>query len=261
MGLFRYVGFRRARLRFKARAQSPEDWVAGPPRPRGEDRMTNQSLRSLAISLAALGLLAGPAWSARVVEVRVGNHPTFTRVVFELDAKAGYEIERREVEGGSELVVTLTAASRPRTIESRSVMVAGVEIEPSGTEAIARVRLRRAAPLVKELILTSPPRIVLDLMLPEDLAKAAAAPKAKPKSKSGPVAEAPRRGSSETAPAAPPEVAAAPKAEKPQPKAEKPNTGVTRAEPAKAEAPSEPSTAEMPKSGAPTAEAPRRPAQ
>ena len=180
--------------------------------------MTNQSLRSLAISLAALGLLGGPAWSARVVEVRVGDHPTFTRVVFELDAKAGYEIERRAVEGGGqELIVTLSAASEPRKIGSRSPMVAGVEVEPSGKDAVARVRLRRAAPLVKELILTSPPRIVLDLMLPDDLARAATAPKAK--AKTGPAtAQAP----SEPAPEKPREVAdataaARPEASKPAP--------------------------------------------
>ncbi len=142
--------------------------------------MTNQSLRSLALSLAALALVAGPAWSARVVQVRVGNHPTFTRVVFELDAKAGYAIERREVDGGQELVVTLSAASVPRKLSSGSAMVAGVEVEPSGKDAVARVRLRRAAPLVKELILASPPRIVLDFMLPDDLARAAAVRKPKP---------------------------------------------------------------------------------
>src|SRR5262245_40391585 len=141
--------------------------------------MTTPSLRSLAISLAALALVAGPTWSARVVQIRVGDHPTFTRVVFELDAKAGYQIERREVDGELELVVKLDAASKPRELSSKSPMIAGVEVEPSGDDSVARVRLRRSAPLVKEMILTNPPRIVLDLVLPDDLAKAAAAPKKK----------------------------------------------------------------------------------
>jgi hypothetical protein len=172
--------------------------------------MTNHSLRSLAISLGALALVAGPAWSARVVEVRVGNHPTFTRVVFELDAKAGYEIERREAEGGGqELVVTLSAASEPRKVGSRSVMVAGVEVEPSGRDAVARVRLRQRAGLVKELILASPPRIVLDLMLPDDLARAEA-PKPKPAPATPPKLEEPSERAAapkpiEKADAAPPE--------------------------------------------------------
>jgi hypothetical protein len=62
-----------------------------------------------------------PAWSAELVEVRVGNHPTFTRVVFEFDATTGYRIERRaEGEAENVIVVTLDAASRPRNIVSRS---------------------------------------------------------------------------------------------------------------------------------------------
>jgi hypothetical protein len=142
-------------------------------------------LGSVAIPLATLGLLAGPAWSARVVEVRVGSHPKFTRVVFELDAPAGYRIERRGAGEGQELVIVLDAASAPRKLSSRSPMVAGVELEASGTSSVARVRLRRSAPLVKELILAGPPRIVLDLVLPETTAretekKPAAAAEAKP---------------------------------------------------------------------------------
>ena len=48
-----------------------------------------------AMLVLAATMLASPAWAAQVVEVRVGNHPTYTRVVFELDAPAGYRIERR----------------------------------------------------------------------------------------------------------------------------------------------------------------------
>jgi len=54
--------------------------------------MTFRRFSRIAAALAALAILVGPAWSARVVEVRVGNHPKFTRVVFELDAPAGYRI-------------------------------------------------------------------------------------------------------------------------------------------------------------------------
>ena len=67
--------------------------------------------RAVWIVAFAAGLLAGPAWASKVVEVRIGNHPTFTRVVFELDAPAGYGIERRTVEKGvSEILVTLEAS-------------------------------------------------------------------------------------------------------------------------------------------------------
>jgi hypothetical protein len=153
-------------------------------------------LRTLGIALGAAASLAAPAPAARLVQVRVGNHPTFTRVVFELDAPAGYRIEKREVGGGRELLVELAASSTPRELGSRSVMVAGVEVEPSGDGSLARVRLRRAAPLVKELILAGPPRIVLDLLLPDELVQRAEPESppaaATPRPRAAPRAEQPR---------------------------------------------------------------------
>jgi hypothetical protein len=134
--------------------------------------MTLRRLARIATALAALAILAGPAWSARVVEVRIGSHPKFTRVVFELDAPAGYRVERRAVDGGSEFVVELSAASAPRKLKSGSPLVAGVDLEPSGTQSVARVRMRGGSPRVKELILGGPPRIVLDFMLPDEVASA-----------------------------------------------------------------------------------------
>ena len=42
-------------------------------------------------------LLASPAWGAGALkDVRVGKHPTFARIVFELDQPAGYRFERNE---------------------------------------------------------------------------------------------------------------------------------------------------------------------
>ena len=70
--------------------------------------------------IVALGLLviALPAFAAEIVEVRVGKHPTFTRVVFELDRSAGYRIERSDpATGVAELVVSLEASPIPRSIK------------------------------------------------------------------------------------------------------------------------------------------------
>jgi len=107
-----------------------------------------------------------PAWSAELVQVRVGNHPTFTRVVFEFDAATGYRIERRaEGEAENVIVVTLDAASRPRNIISRSPGVKSVSVEEGFDHAIARVSTRKPGMPIKEMILSDPPRIVLDLML------------------------------------------------------------------------------------------------
>ena len=63
---------------------------------------------------------AAPAWAAQLVQVRVGNHPTFTRVVFEFDAPTGYRVERSAAgEPDNAILVTLQASSRERNIASR----------------------------------------------------------------------------------------------------------------------------------------------
>jgi hypothetical protein len=111
-------------------------------------------------------LSVAPAWSAELVEVRVGNHPTFTRVVFEFDVATGYRVERHaEGEPDNVIVVTLDAASRPRNIVSRSPGVASVSVEAGFDRAIARISTRKPGMPIKEMILRDPPRIVLDLML------------------------------------------------------------------------------------------------
>ncbi len=68
----------------------------------GREAMTKHSRtsrqafrRAPAVLMAWILLSALPAFAARIVQVRVGNHPEFTRVVFELDGPAGYRVERR----------------------------------------------------------------------------------------------------------------------------------------------------------------------
>jgi len=113
------------------------------------------------------GLLAGvsQAWAAEVVEVRVGRHPEFTRVVFELDRSAGYRIERSDPSSKeSELIISLEAGSIPRRIQSTKSFIEQVVVEPNGTRSVARIRLARGGLRLKEMILASPPRIVLDVI-------------------------------------------------------------------------------------------------
>jgi len=115
----------------------------------------------------ALGLLASalPAWAAEIVEVRIGRHPEFTRVVFELDRAAGYRIERSDPSMDvAELVISLEATSIPRSIDSSKSLIEQVEIQPMGSRSVARVRLARDGLRLKEMILTNPPRIVLDVL-------------------------------------------------------------------------------------------------
>jgi hypothetical protein len=116
--------------------------------------------------------------AAEIVEVRIGRHAKFTRIVFELDRAAGYRIERSDRPSGvSELVISLEATSIPRHIESSKTLIEHVDVTPSGTRSIARIRLARDGLRLKEMILASPPRIVLDVLADEPVvAEVARAP-------------------------------------------------------------------------------------
>jgi hypothetical protein len=109
-------------------------------------------------------LLAAPSFASSVQQVRVGNHPTFTRVVFELDAPSGYRIEKGVDQGTQELIVTLEASSTPRSVRSGSPEVGLVSVQEGKGQTVAHIRLRSANSGVKEMILSDPPRIVIDLM-------------------------------------------------------------------------------------------------
>ena len=136
-------------------------------------RIASLSLRSLAIAISLIAV-AAPAWSASpaapalVTQVRIGNHSTFTRVVFEFDAAAGYGIETTTSEAGKpEILVTLQAGSISRSINSLSEMVQQVTVEDGRSEAVVRIRLNQQPSRIKELILADPPRIVFDFLFPE----------------------------------------------------------------------------------------------
>lgn len=127
--------------------------------------------RGVGLGLLLIGLLAAaaPIRAAEVVEVRVGRHPEFTRVVFELDRAAGYRIERSDPNAKtSELIISLEAGSIPRRIQSSKSLIETVVVEPNGPRSIARIRLARGGLRLKEMILASPPRIVLDVISEKD---------------------------------------------------------------------------------------------
>ena len=65
-------------------------------RPRLADPRAALWRRALALGLAFGLSLSGAAWAVDGTDVRVGQHPGFTRVVFELDDAAGYQISREE---------------------------------------------------------------------------------------------------------------------------------------------------------------------
>jgi hypothetical protein len=183
-------------------------------------------LRRAAWMVLLLLLIAAPAQANRIIQVRVGNHPSFTRLVFEMDAFAGYQVERRTgADGADQLTVTLEASTPTREINSKSVGIESVKIPASTDHAVAQIRLRKSGLQMKEMILSNPPRIVLDFvhsaaavaeLTGDPYAKPAPAePKPKPKPKPKPVVKA------EPKPAPKPVVKAEPKpAPKPVVKAE-----------------------------------------
>ena len=134
----------------------------------GTIRLWNGRTRSRVISLLfalAFGVSAATAMAAEIMEVRIGRHPEFTRVVFELDRAAGYRIERTESPSGAvELVVSLEATSIPRHLKSSKTLIEQVDVAPSGPRSVARIKLSKDGLKLKEMILASPPRIVLDVL-------------------------------------------------------------------------------------------------
>jgi hypothetical protein len=172
--------------------------------------------RPFAALVAALALCAaGSAFAAQVTDVRVGVHPKFTRLVFELDGSAGYKVEKLGGDASPELRITIEATSAAR--ELRAVGdIRGVKIE-AGSKARARITLREPGMRVQEMILSDPPRIVIDLVKSEAALAAATQPAKATKEAAKPVAketkESPKPEAKETAKAeVKPSPALAPKA-------------------------------------------------
>lgn len=106
-------------------------------------------------------------FAAEVLEMRLGQHAAYTRVVFELSAPAGYSLEQNLLKSGdTELVVTLDASASNQEKLLKESWVRGVSLSGQGAKSVARIRLGDDGLQVKEMILGSPPRIVLDVLAP-----------------------------------------------------------------------------------------------
>ena len=107
---------------------------------------------------------AAPASAVRVIDVRVGQHGEFTRIVFDLDGPARYRLERSEAGAAvPELVVHFDASAQPKVVRTLSKIVDGVRLEARPEGAVARIALRSRDVHAVEETLSSPPRIVIDL--------------------------------------------------------------------------------------------------
>ncbi len=222
--------------------------------------------------------------ASEVVDLRIGSHPDFTRVVFELDTPAGYRIERASTSDDTwELVVSIDATSIPRKVQSSKSLIGLVRITPKADRSVAHIELRKEGLSLKEMILANPPRIVLDILAPaEQVAtptKTAAKPspkkpaqvaaakpeprpaptpvaaKAEPKpaAKPAPIPERmPAPKATETAKAPAPKTAAAPEASKPEAKPSEeasPPPVLARTKPSGGTAAGEPSEGGIPTMG------------
>ncbi len=118
-------------------------------------------MRAWAWTACLAGLLGGTqADAASLVEVRVGRHAQFTRVVLETDAPVRYELVRGD---RGEVRVRLFATAEPRRLGSKSPLLREVVVESDPSGSIARLALVDPDVEVREMVLQKPPRIVLDL--------------------------------------------------------------------------------------------------
>jgi hypothetical protein len=114
----------------------------------------------LVLALGAAFAAAVPAAAATLREVRIGRHPDYTRIVFETDTPVRYRVSR---DASGELRVRLEASATPRRVGSKSEVLREVAVESEGGAAVARVALAKGDVDVREMVLSDPPRIVLDL--------------------------------------------------------------------------------------------------
>ena len=147
---------------------------------RSEHRECQQGLRLLVVAafLCLLGA-AHPAWAAQVVEVRVGQHEGFSRVVLEFDSPVSYQVKPGAPAGSDrELLISLDASAQAETLRPLSGAIESVEIVPvAERRSTLRMKLSGENFKLKEMILSNPPRIVLDIL---EKTVASAAPESAP---------------------------------------------------------------------------------
>jgi hypothetical protein len=128
--------------------------------------------------------------------------------VLELDAPAAYELLPQPGGQAATLQLALAAESVPRRLSSSAPLVRAVRIDPSGGRSLVTIDLARPGVAVKEMVLSDPTRIVLDLSRDDArVASTAGAPTATAPTASAPIptlAEAGAPVASLTAASAPP---------------------------------------------------------
>ena len=140
--------------------------------------------------------LASAAGASALKDVRVGPHGDYTRVVLETDAKASYSLNQDD----RVVTIELQASATAKAVAAKSQQLSWVRVEPAGSSSIVRIELKAPA-RVKQMVLTGPHRIVLDVY-----ASGASAPR--PSAQPAPVAPVERKPIAELAPIVEPPLAA-----------------------------------------------------
>lgn len=145
---------------------------------------------SFALSALVSAALASAGLASALKDVRVGPNPDYTRVVIETDAKASYSLNQ----GDGVITVEVQASSTPRSVAAKSQQLSWVRVEPAGASSIVKIELKRPA-RVKQMVLTGPHRIVLDVYADASAVAQTPAPAPKPAPaiapKPNPIATAP----------------------------------------------------------------------
>ena len=129
--------------------QSRSSWCERSSRGQGHSKWVY-----LSCSLFVAASLWTPfaAWAADIVDVRVGQHEQYTRVVFELNAFVGYQIEQH----GTDLMIAFDAGAQPAEFTPSKGLVHSVEIARSGQNSVALLKLDQGGLRIKEMTLASP---------------------------------------------------------------------------------------------------------
>jgi N-acetylmuramoyl-L-alanine amidase len=115
---------------------------------------------------------SGSRGTAGFEELRVRSYPSFTRIVIEMSAAAGYALTSEKDEVRVRLMgLQLPAAQEHQVADG---LVKELALEPAPGGARLRILLDSAASQIKDLALQDPHRLVIDVMRPKEEKKEAA---------------------------------------------------------------------------------------
>jgi len=106
------------------------------------------------------------AAEVRLTELRYRSYPSFTRVVLETSAPVGYVVE---TEGRGEVRVRVRGlVATPSAEELRDGFIDVVRLERVGGDVLLRITFEAASGALRQSALEDPPRLVFDLVRPDE---------------------------------------------------------------------------------------------